>query len=83
MRRRVPRLDFEAAVMSTGIDDQSLVGLGKQKEPETKENDHGRYVAIATTPRETRYSTVSTPGSSGDVPTDVENVRQALPTWSR
>jgi hypothetical protein len=32
--------DFDAAV--TGTRDQFLVGMGKQKEAETKENDHGR-----------------------------------------
>jgi hypothetical protein len=32
--------DFDAAI--TGIGDQFLIGMGKQKEAETKENDHGR-----------------------------------------
>src|SRR6202035_2481026 len=32
--------DFDAAI--TGIGDQFPIGTGKQKEAETKENDHGR-----------------------------------------
>jgi hypothetical protein len=32
--------DFDAAI--TGIGDQFPIGTGKQKEAETKENEHGR-----------------------------------------
>lgn len=35
-----PGFDFDAAVTGTG--DQFLVGMGKQKEAEAKENDEGR-----------------------------------------
>jgi hypothetical protein len=34
--------DFDAAVTCAGIDGQSFARTGKQKEGETKENDHGR-----------------------------------------
>jgi hypothetical protein len=33
--------DFDAAI--TGIGDQFLIGTGKQKEADAKENSHGRY----------------------------------------
>ena len=33
--------DFDAAI--TGIGDQFLIGMGKPKEAEAKENDDGRY----------------------------------------
>jgi hypothetical protein len=35
-----PGFDFDAV---TGADDQLPVGMGKQKEAEAKEDDHGRY----------------------------------------
>jgi hypothetical protein len=35
-----PGFDFDAV---TGAGDQLPVGVGKQKEAEAKENDHGRY----------------------------------------
>jgi hypothetical protein len=37
-----PGFDFDAVVTDTATGDQFLVGMDKQKEPEAKENDHGR-----------------------------------------
>jgi hypothetical protein len=36
-----PGSDFDAALSGIGTGDQFLAGIGKQKEAETKENDHG------------------------------------------
>jgi hypothetical protein len=38
---RGPGFDFDAALTGIGTGDQFLAGIGKQKEAETKENDHG------------------------------------------